>query len=71
MITVENYEELVRDYAALKIYIKELKLSKEEFLDNIKNATPVGVRVVEFLKKLEDGENVKKNLEELVRVIYD
>ena len=63
-------EEFVENFQVIKNYLLVLNLTKTQFLNEIKNNTPIGARFFNFFKSIAGERGVDAEIREFVKIMY-
>lgn len=70
MLTQDNYKQLMTEYQSIKLLVKDLELTKDEFLEHIKIKSPLGVKFLKFFNSLNDGADVETEINDFVEIMF-
>ena len=71
MLTCENYGELLKEYEAIRLAVKEAFKSRQEFLRELENkSSPVSITFFNFIDKISDKNSREKEICEFLDVVF-
>ena len=70
MLTPDNYKELMVHYNLLKLFVKDLGLTKDEFLKHIETKSEIGLKFLDFFNSLNDGADVQAEIDDFVEIVF-
>ena len=70
MLTQDNYKQLMAEYSAIKLLVKDLGLTKEEFVNHIKIKSPLGMKFLNFFNSLNDGADVETEINDFIEIVF-